>query len=223
MYMKTPERAHCIKNLWEKVKLSKNFIQALEQISKHLEHWHPHQVNRAKQRLTKLRQRLATMRRVAVQQASGKGTTLVPIKKKTERRETQRELKAETAAKLPNSIEQELLARLRNGMYGDRYKRPSENLVTASDKPSKRNHTRDKLRKNCFVEDICETEDERLEVDPEEVSQMRLEENTQDTNASQDIEDLGSRQQPIKKRKKKRREKVLKQPQVLLEYEEEMC
>ena len=40
------------------VKLSKNFLQALEQINKHLEYWPDRVINRCKQRLTKMRQML---------------------------------------------------------------------------------------------------------------------------------------------------------------------
>merc|ERR1719421_1256847 len=88
--MKTVERAHSPKNWWEKIKLSKNYAEALEQISKHMEHdYHDHQTNRCKQRLTKIRQMMIRMRRLAASDRP----KLVPIKKKTERREKTRELK----------------------------------------------------------------------------------------------------------------------------------
>jgi protein MAK16 len=32
LYVKTPERAHTPANMWEKIKLSKGFAQALEQV-----------------------------------------------------------------------------------------------------------------------------------------------------------------------------------------------
>merc|ERR1712146_317221 len=112
--MKTVERAHSPKNMWERVKLSRNYLQALEQISKQMEYWPEHQINRCKQRLTKMRQMLIRMRKLSMKE----GARLVPIKKKTERRERTRELKAETAAKVDLAIEKELLERLKQGRMG---------------------------------------------------------------------------------------------------------
>jgi len=46
---------------------------------------------------------------------------LVSVKSKTERRDSAREKWAEQAAKLDNAIEDQLLQRLRQGIYGDTY------------------------------------------------------------------------------------------------------
>jgi protein MAK16 len=115
--IKTVERAHTPKNMWERIKLPKNFAEALQLVEKSMEYWPEHKVNRCKQRLTKIRQMLLRSRRLELR-AKPK---LVGIKKKTERREMGRELKAETAAKVDLAVEQELLNRLQQGMYGDIY------------------------------------------------------------------------------------------------------
>lgn len=91
------------------------------QIDEHLAHFPKFLVHKNKQRLTKITQYLIRARRLAARST----TTLVPVATRTEQRERRREAKAETAAKLETSIEQELLARLRAGTYGDIYNFPT--------------------------------------------------------------------------------------------------
>lgn len=117
LFIKTAERAHSPRNLWERIKLSPNYRQALAQIDKHLEYWPKFQVHKAKQRLTKMTQYLIRKRRILLRSK----TRLVGVKRKVERREESREKKAINAAKLETAIEKELLERLRSGAYGDIY------------------------------------------------------------------------------------------------------
>ena len=115
LYIKTVERAHLPRDLWEKVKLDANFGEALRQIEENLEYWPAHMLNRCKQRLTRIRQTLSRMRKLALRDRQ---MTLVPIKSKTVKRETAREAKAERAAQVEKTVQMELLERLRQGKYG---------------------------------------------------------------------------------------------------------
>lgn len=117
LYIKTVERAHSPRNLWEKIKLSTDYVKALKQIDEHMMYWPEYMKHKAKQRLTKMVQMNLRKRRLDVRMR----TRLVSVKKKVEKREKVREAKAEKAAKLRNTVEKELLERLRSGVYGDIY------------------------------------------------------------------------------------------------------
>jgi protein MAK16 len=121
LYIKSIERAHSPKNVWERVKLSKNYAQALKQIDEQLIYWPKYTIHKCKQRLTKIKQYLIRVRKLKLKTHQIK---LVPIKRKLERREANREKKAEFTARLDKSIEKELLDRLQKGIYGDLYKFP---------------------------------------------------------------------------------------------------
>ncbi|KAJ2724384.1 Protein MAK16-like protein [Coemansia sp. Benny D115] len=113
--MKTAERAHMPAKQWQAVQLPKNFAEAVEVIEKEMIYWPGWMINMCKQRLTKITQYLIRMRKLKLKNK----TTLVPIKKKLERRERSREARAEAVARLDQSIEKELLERLKNKAYGD--------------------------------------------------------------------------------------------------------
>eukprot|EP00928_Gymnodinium_smaydae_P027845 TRINITY_DN21400_c0_g1_i1.p1 TRINITY_DN21400_c0_g1~~TRINITY_DN21400_c0_g1_i1.p1 ORF type:complete len:282 (-),score=96.11 TRINITY_DN21400_c0_g1_i1:55-900(-) len=215
LYMKTVERAHSPKNLWEKVKLSRNFLQALEQISKHLEYWPDHVINRCKQRLTKMRQMHIRMRKLSMKE----GGRLVAIKKKTERREATRELKAEAAAKVDLAIERELLERLKQGTYGDIYNFPKKNFDAVLDKNAEEEEEVEDESEGEFTEDLGDDDDEEEFEEDAGVEEVELEGDLEDRVLA-DVEDAAA--PPLSKKRRRGGAGSAAGPRVELEYEEEM-
>ncbi len=124
LYIKTVERAHSPKNLWERIDLSRNYTKALAQVEEHLQFFPKAMQHRNKQRLTKIHQYLIRMRKLKLRELRGEKAKRVGINKKIEQREGRREKKALVAAKIENNIEKELLERLAKGTYGDIYNFP---------------------------------------------------------------------------------------------------
>ena len=121
LYIKTAERAHAPKRMWQKIRLKKQYAAALEQIDEHLAYWPKFLVHKNKQRLTKVTQYLVRMRKLRTK-IKPKLITMPARKEKMLRK---REAKAEAAAQLEKSIEKELLERLKSGTYGDIYNFPT--------------------------------------------------------------------------------------------------
>ena len=62
--MKTIERAHSPKHLWEKVELPENKEQAMKMIDENLQYWPQFMIEKSKQRLLRIRQYLKRMRKL---------------------------------------------------------------------------------------------------------------------------------------------------------------
>ncbi|OII73076.1 uncharacterized protein cubi_02307 [Cryptosporidium ubiquitum] len=151
LYMKTAERAHAPRFLWEKIKLSNNFLVAISQINDNLKNIYPeHQILKCKHRLTRIRQTLIRARKMALMVRP----KLVPIKKKTERREASREYKALNAAKIENEVENELLLRLKEGLYGGIYNYPTNKYEMALKNVG--NITQDEENEDFLEDDLVE-------------------------------------------------------------------
>lgn len=115
--MKTIERAHTPKDLWEKVKLSKNYLKAIGQLDEHLQYWPTYLIKKSKQRLTKIHQFIIRTRRLK----SKVQPEVVERIRSRDKLEEKREKKAHAAAHIQDSIKHELLNRLREGVYGELY------------------------------------------------------------------------------------------------------
>lgn len=127
--MKTAERAHTPKDLWEKVKLDKCYRLAIEQIEENLMYWPEFLKQKCKERFTRIRQMLVRKRRMRLKNTENYET----VSRKAEKREKSREKKAEKSALIERHIEEELLKNLKSGRYEGIFNYPMKNFEKVLD------------------------------------------------------------------------------------------
>lgn len=246
LYIKTIERAHTPKNLWEKILLSRNYSKALAQLDEHLAYFPQRLIHRNKQRLTKIHQYLIRMRKLKLNKNKPK---LVSINRKIDQREERREVKALKAARVEKSIEKELVERLAKGTYGDIYNFPEVQYNKALEKigteeeeleseEEEEMEIEDEMSESGFVEyvedfeeedeDVSDVEDFDAFSDESEESESSSDQEELDSDDDDDDNSLSERDKQRKKRqfrsdkKSPKRSKVSKKgPRVEIEYEEE--
>lgn len=226
LYIKTVERAHSPKNMWEKVLLSRNYSKALSQIDEHLQYFPKVLMHRNKQRLTKIHQYLIRMRKIRLKELSGRKAKMVRVHRKVEQREERRERKALVAAKLEQTIEKELVERLAKGTYGDIYNFPEvpyqkalENVENEEEEEEEEEEYDSEEELIEYVEDLEDEEDEEIE-DAEYLGNGQWGNGENDGGSGDESEsdegDFEEQRKDPKSKNRKRRGKGIE-----IEYEEE--
>jgi protein MAK16 len=199
LYMKTIERAHTPKDLWEKIRLPGNYSKSLEIVSTYLEHFPKYLQHRNKQRLTKIHQMIIRMRKLKLKNRP----KIVTTNTKVDRVEVGKERKALKAAQLDRAIENELLERLKQVTEGEIYNYPESNYQ----KVIKKVGAEDELQEDNEELEDEDLEDELEEEDEEEEGQYNVQyvEDFEESDDEEDIENSADQLSSLFKASKKRK------------------
>jgi len=222
LFIKTIERAHLPKDLWEKIELNSKYSKALEEITQHLQYWPQKLVMKVKQRLTRIHQYMIRIRQLSHKLAP----KLVPLRLNHEKREKSKEYKALVAARLDFAIKKELLDRLQKGTYGEMYNLNYRAFTEAMEEVGRRDREFVEYEGNSEDEDEDEEENEVEEELNGEVEDLE----DLDANPHAGLEEIKSEEEPAPQQKRKQPHTPSRQPEpkrtksgprVEIEYEEE--
>lgn len=139
LFIKEPERIHTPAKMYEKILLNEDYKEALKEIEYNLEYWNKDIIHKCKQRLTKL-----TEYHERIREAEEKGMTeLVPRTTKMNRREKIRALRALNTLNFEKGIGDELMLRLKSGIYGEEAKYRLEKAQEKEKKEMKKRYVAD--------------------------------------------------------------------------------
>lgn len=159
LLLKSPEKTHLPNQQWDKILLSENYEQGLKDIDALLQFWDHRVRRRCKIRFTKIKLYLRRMRRLRMSIRPG----LTHFKKRQERRLDSREERALNVAKVENRIQEELLNRLRTGVYGTIYDQQRGKLLEKEERRKRKNNINQDLS-----DDNEEEEEDQVEEEEEE-------------------------------------------------------
>lgn len=154
LLLKEPERTHKPKRLYEKIQLSEDYNTAMAQLETELQEHSEFLKHKCKQRLTKLTDYLE---RKELLNEMGR-PVYVRIRKKAERQDRAREVKAARAAKIEQVIEKEILERYKAGVYGNKAVMEQEKIRPAENKRLK--STQKQMHAIKYVADFEEDQEE---------------------------------------------------------------
>jgi protein MAK16 len=112
--MKTAERAHLPAKMWQRIELPEDPEAAMAIIDRELQYWNNWLIEKVKVRYYRIVETLQNMRRLR----QAPKVKSLPIKKRVERRNAAREERALSVAHIEYRVKEELLRRLREGVYG---------------------------------------------------------------------------------------------------------
>ncbi|KAK3885698.1 hypothetical protein Pcinc_010086 [Petrolisthes cinctipes] len=187
LYIRTAERVYFPIRQWEKVKLSRNFVKALQQIDENLVFWPKYYRQKCRQRLLKITQYLTRMRKLKLRGQK----KIIPLQKRNEVRTRRKEEKALIAARLDNAIEKQLLQRLKDGTYERIYNFPTEAFDVNVDEESEEESEFEEEPEEERGEEVETDEDVEAQLEREVVAEEQREMDSSDDDSDAEHEFVG--------------------------------